>query len=253
MRSILILALFTPSLLLVAPGPFETVPVRTAAAEGASDPGLLAADPPPAPRRYYGAIWNIGWVVAIDANSLTIRERGYGPGPGPHPGGNTIKFPVCPELVAGEVLALEGDLYPPYPFADVRAGDLIGIHAASRDMVYEINIFRRPGGRLAPPSVAPRGKKVKYNVELGLFAGAHPYHEWINAFQDYEERGIPLPPKMRPQYGSRGIPGDAILHPDGTITPEPGAEPPKQRVTLPTQQVPPEGAKPAAPASVPPS
>lgn len=229
MRSVLLLVLIAPALLLVAPGPLDPTPTRTAAAGGASDAGLLAADPP-APRRYYGALGNIGWVVAVDATSLTLRERGYGRGYERGPGGNTIKYPVCPELTDGQVLAFE-TWYPPYPLADVRVGDLVAVNTTSGDMVYEICIYRRPGGRLGPPSVVVRDRRVKYNIDL-CFTKPRPYHEWVNAIQDYEERGIPLPPEMRPPIKRPAL-GLGEICPDGTVTEWVAPPPPERRFVPP--------------------
>jgi hypothetical protein len=208
MRSVVLLLLIGLPMLLVAPGPFEPVAVRTAAAEQPLDSGLMAAKPPPV-RRYPFGGGVIGWVTAVDARSITIWERG--------PGAKPVKYPACEELARGELVPAYADDDPTYPLADVRVGDLVLVYLSIKE-VYEIRIWRRPGGRLGPPSVAGRGPRFRYNVHLGLFAGEHPYHEWINAFQDFEERGIPLPPKMRPQHGPRAVRGGGILQEDGTIT-----------------------------------
>lgn len=79
-------------------------------------------------------------------------------------------------------------------------------------MCYEVSIWRRPGDRRGPPSVAPVGVRLRYNVRTG-YDTSIPYHEWVNAVQDYEERGTPLPPWITPSE-----PRGEYLRPDGTPT-----------------------------------
>ena len=76
-----------------------------------------------------------------------------------------------------------------YRLADVKVGDkvwfdwrLVGDVAE----VHYVSIFRRPGGKV-PPS--PAEKLDEKN----------PWHERCNAFQNLEEKGIPLPEKFRPK------------------------------------------------------
>ncbi len=72
-----------------------------------------------------------------------------------------------------------------YKASDVRAGDKILVYTARYDGVEEIqsiSILRRPGGRVPPSHENPPDYK---------------HHERMNAFQDLEKRGIPLPEKYQ--------------------------------------------------------
>jgi hypothetical protein len=219
MRFILLMVLVGPALLLVAPAPFDPVPTRTAAAEQEFDPGLMAVKPlakPPAKRLPGLPYWSndavIGWVTAVDAKSITVLEGG--------PGAEPVRFTACQELVAGQVIWVHQHRVPPYPLADVRVGDLVKVFTIP-PMVYEIYIWRRPGGRLGPPSVVLNNRRIPYNVDLcnpdPRITKPRPYHEWVNAIQDYEERGILLPPDMRlKQRWSTPILGCVIFQ-DGTV------------------------------------
>jgi hypothetical protein len=77
--------------------------------------------------------------------------------------------------------------HPPhqYRLSDVKVGDKVSFDWRRVGQVYEINalcIYRRPGGRVpASPGEKP-GEK-------------NPWHERANAYQDLEEKGIPLPAK----------------------------------------------------------
>lgn len=213
MRRTLLVLLVGPLLLLVAPAPFEPVADRTAAAQAPAEGGLMAVARPPRPA-LYPAINSMGWVTAVDARSITVHRVRFNRGLNQP----VVRFTASEELAAGQVTALWSH-YPPYPLADVRVGDLVYVTHGPIDGVnecYEINILRRPGGRLGPPSVfAPTYKKSRYN--LG-FPRAYPYHEWINAIQDFEERGIRIPPRLLAN-AAFSLPGPGRLCPDGTIEP----------------------------------
>jgi hypothetical protein len=253
MKHTALLALVGTPLFLVAPAGFESAASRTADAQERFEPGLLAVDRPAEQRIYSLSAGAYGWVTAVDTTSITVQHRLTPNAP--------VKFPVCPTLAAGGVRAWYA-FFPPYPLADVRVGDLVQAETAGQGKdkaYYEIYIHRRPGGRLGPPSVAPTEKRynvdyrmfglngvgvraqaglqeIEYNVEYG-HSTRHLYHEWINAFQDYEERGIPLPPDMRPKFPVL-VPGGVYLLPDGTLTKwgdpsprkQPGQPPPHARI-----------------------
>lgn len=234
----LILTVLLASLLvLIAPAPFDPLGDGTAAAQDSSDVGLMAVSRPPGKVRvsYQDST---GWVTAVDAASLTVRRDTDGDMAShgrPRP---IVRFTACEGLAAGRnrgsVLVIR-NCYAFYTLAEVRVGDLVRIeheslgHVNGRPEVnlapvlYQIEIFRRPGGRLGPPSVelvGPPGMRYLYKSHLmisHISKGAYPHHVWVNAFQDYEERGIPLPPDMRPLY-TTSIPF-GMLRWDGTIEP----------------------------------
>lgn len=91
-------------------------------------------------------------------------------------------------VLAGGGVPNDADDCRAYRLADVRVGDEVSIEGRKVDGVWEclsICIDRRPGGWV-PPS-ASAGKTPP-----------HPWHEWANAMQDWEEKGIPLPEKFNP-------------------------------------------------------
>lgn len=75
-----------------------------------------------------------------------------------------------------------------YRLSDVRVGDRAGVELrrdGDEDVAHQIGIGRRPGGRVPPaPGQDPDAR--------------NPHHERANAWQDFEERGIPLPDKYDP-------------------------------------------------------
>jgi hypothetical protein len=72
--------------------------------------------------------------------------------------------------------------------ADVQIGDEVSIRL-SRERIdglcYEISIQRRPGGRVPEPPVKSENPRIP------------PFHERMNAYQDFEEKGIPIPDKYQ--------------------------------------------------------
>ena len=114
-------------------------------------------------------------VVDITKSSLTLR---YNP-----------DVQVCinlSEKLAKGGFSTDGPNHM-YKASDVRAGDKILVYTARYDGVEEIqsiSILRRPGGRVPPSHENPPDYK---------------HHERMNAFQDLEERGIPLPEKYQPK------------------------------------------------------
>ena len=100
------------------------------------------------------------------------------------------RFPVDPASPAGGFRA-EADRS--YRLADVRVGDEVSLSNKLVDGVWvcrEILIRRRPGGRVPPmPGEGPNPR-------------AGPYHERMNAYQDYEDFGTPLPAKYDPAVGA---------------------------------------------------
>lgn len=216
MTRLMLLLLVVASVLLVAPTPFEPGGGRTAVAEDTAA-GLMAVSQPQKADTYAGRPV-YGWVTAVDGRSITIQRQS-------RPGEPPLKLKACELLIAG-VLFNRYSTYPPYPLWDVRVGDYVEATGALENGVetcFEICIYRRPGGRLGPPSAQPRNPR-NYDAVLPRTKVRVPYHEWVNAIQDYEERGIPLPPHLRPSC-THPVPAMGLVYakPDGTIEPSASA------------------------------
>ena len=79
-----------------------------------------------------------------------------------------------------------------YRLADVRVGDEVDLEIQRVDGVWEctgVCIRRRPGGRVPP------GREAT-SIQFPAVA----WHERMNAEQDWEEKGIPLPDKFIPPW-----------------------------------------------------
>lgn len=75
-----------------------------------------------------------------------------------------------------------------YRLADVRVGDRVSVRFLSTDLfnlVDGISILRRPGGKVPPAPSEPLNISAKH-------------HEKMQAWQDWEDEGIPLPYKHHP-------------------------------------------------------
>jgi hypothetical protein len=178
-----------------------------AAGSGAS-PVLPPSEPPDPPRpppvhlpgivdmRKYNPDWSLiisyeGQVSALTPTTITMKvyftESALTGGrniPEP-PGRPPRRFKLSAQLATGEV--------PPqnqapggckgYGRDDVRVGDVIELAVwLSRGDVEDaryITIFRRPGGRVPP-----------HDYEV---SDKYAWHTRMNAYQDFEEKGTPLP------------------------------------------------------------
>jgi hypothetical protein len=124
-----------------------------------------------------------GQVTAVDEFSITIRAWGEEPKRFPAAGKLAGQQPIEPEQGSGYVLS------------DVRVGDLVSIryYTSHRrgilEVCLEVKIWRRPGGKIPPwpgdgdPLTNERGTR---------------FHQRMQAYQDWEEKGIPIPEKFRP-------------------------------------------------------
>lgn len=82
-----------------------------------------------------------------------------------------------------------------YRLSDVKVGDKVFFDWRRVGNVYEVHyvgISRRPGSRVPPSPGEKPGEK-------------NAWHERCNAFQDWEERGIPIPDKYHPGGHQAGI------------------------------------------------
>lgn len=104
------------------------------------------------------------------------------------------RFPAGPLLRAAAFGPPDGPHHT-YRLADVRVGDEVSLSCElveGEDVCQQVFIQRRPGGRV-PPAPWP-------TPTYGF-----PYDEAMNAFQDYEEWGVPLPDKYDPDVRSREL------------------------------------------------
>lgn len=151
---------------------------------------LIGAEPvdgpliAPAPRPVTRPTEFYGHVLAVDAKSITIRgtENGL-------PNDEVVdwRFPAGKALAAGEPDPAESASCS-YRLSDVRVGDRVYIrihHVGNENVCASVIIRRRPGG------VIPRAPWEDPNTP-------DPYHEYANAWQAFEERGVPLPAKYDP-------------------------------------------------------
>ena len=135
------------------------------------------------------------------------------------PNGKIQQFPVGMVLRSGRYY--ENESPSTYRLADVKIGDRVDIACLELNGELQcetICIHRRPGGRVPP---CPDEKPDTYLK----------WHERANAYQDFEEKGIPLPAKFDPRRmpGTvNGIPVPAwMLQPPGVVpVPPPGFQPP---------------------------
>lgn len=137
---------------------------------------------PAAPRRlpnYYGE------VLAVNKGSITIRGREEGT----NDAVVTRTFPAGEALLRGEQDRRERSDND-YRLADVKVGDTVFVVldlATPDDTCLTVRIRRRPGGSVPP---APWDN------------ARDPHHLRMNAWQAFEEKGVPLPPKYDPKYVS---------------------------------------------------
>jgi hypothetical protein len=181
----LTLAAIGPVLLVLSAPPATSLP--------AQDDGTLTP-PSPIPRKVvYSPEPFMGTVTAITAETITVRG----------PRAASRRFAFSPHLAAGGVWpgwSWDTNQHPPVSIAhppglpaqyrarDVQVGDVVAIEHSRVDGVDtcdDVCIYRRPGGRVPPaPDESP---------DQG-----YRWHERMNAYQDLEEKGIPLPAKYAP-------------------------------------------------------
>jgi hypothetical protein len=124
-----------------------------------------------------------GRVVAVSRVSLTIKLYD----------GTLRKYHFCERLANGdeplggpcEVGRSLQQLDAPYRYcvSDLAVGDIVhvgGYRINGIDACYYFSIDRRPGGRVPPAPDENDGAR-------------HRYHELMQAHQDHEEKGTPLP------------------------------------------------------------
>lgn len=127
-----------------------------------------------------------GEVMAVSKSSITVRGRDTCDRVGPD---------IIREFAAGKHLA-KGEQDPDesvnsdYRLSDVKKGDKVHLvlrASGDDDLCLAIRIMRRPGGEVPPAPFEPSDVPHKYHLDM-------------NAYQAHEERGIPLPPRLDPEY-----------------------------------------------------
>jgi hypothetical protein len=171
--------------------------------------GTAHADDPPPPkptepkiefvrRAYPEKLGSVAIVTEVTKESITIQCDDQKP----------KRFPVSEALAAGEIPKMPrakpgvgalsvGNPYM-YRLKDVKVGDWVAIFYARVDGVNicdHICIEKRPGGLVPPlpdgveepPLPLPKGSPQRIWLR---------YHDWQNAYWDFEDRGIPYPAKF---------------------------------------------------------
>lgn len=125
-----------------------------------------------------------GLVTAIDGTSITVRGNNV-----VYPaGGVTIRFLFTEGLTKGQAApeTSPGHRYLP---PDVKVGDEVNLTGDRTKGIWictHISITRRPGDRVPK---AHGEEEIRYGFR---------HSEYMNALQDLEEKGIPLPAKFNP-------------------------------------------------------
>ncbi len=142
--------------------------------------------------------------------------------------GKIQQFPVGMVLRSGRYY--EDEHPSTYRLADVKIGDRVDIACLELNGELQcetICIHRRPGGRVPP---CP-GERPDTNLK---------WHERANAYQEFEEKGIPLPARFDPKQGPGRLNGKPVplwmFQPPGMrpgafpgVPPLPKTDPPPNR------------------------
>jgi hypothetical protein len=156
---------------------------------------------------------NVGTVTQIGPDSITISFHAtVETEVNLDPDGRAVSFtdrliPAAPpetfkfaqSLIDGKPGKCFGESFS-YRITDVQVGDHVMIGRSSLngvDYCHMICIYRRPGGKIPP---APDDKKGKYVHRK------YQWHEYYQARQDFEEKGIPIPDKFLPESERKSIP-----------------------------------------------
>jgi hypothetical protein len=134
-----------------------------------------------------GTMTYVGEAMEVDSHSITVRGKEEG-----NLAGVVIRtFPAGPALLRGEQDPQEAR-NSDYRLEDVKVGDKVFLKLKRGEPDEEavcltVAIVRRPGG------LVPRAPfEDPYSSD--------PHHVVANAWQAFEERGLPLPLKYDPEY-----------------------------------------------------
>ena len=147
-----------------------------------------------------------GTVVDVNATSFSVRFKD----------GNDVRVLYPTPAVLGTGRPMTPDETTTYELPDVRVGDVVDVVFVPRDgrnVCHQIVIYRRPGGKIPPyKSDLPRGN---------LPGNINPWHARMQAYQDWEEKGIPIPDKHLPVHPAE------LSHPLPPVAPKPRVAGPK--------------------------
>lgn len=127
-----------------------------------------------------------GFVVAVGRDFITVQGEKIGP---------PQRFAVCPALAAGRYIPGINSAER-YGLSDVALGDIVGLRydrIDDVDVCQRLWVRRRPGGRI-PPARDPDPRD------------SFPPHELFQAYQDFEEKGTPLPERFTPTFYKTALP-----------------------------------------------
>jgi hypothetical protein len=114
-------------------------------------------------------------ILELDAASFTVQKPGEAP----------VRFGLSRTLAAGKA-SDNREAHGVHRFADLQVGDLVAVEyrfaRGGPKICVELKIRKRPGGLIPPAQDDPRAK--------------HRYHEYMNAYWDNKDRGIPMPEKF---------------------------------------------------------
>jgi hypothetical protein len=172
------------------------------AAPAAKAPDGAKKAKPPTKVEFVNRDYQQGTVTAVTRDSITIQSpemtrmtQRFDPDGVKRWVTEVLQAQPPKQFAVSEVLAAGGVPMEPrgsyrvfedymYRLTDVKVGDWVNIKYARVDGVNtcdHINIRKRPGGRIPP---LPEGVREHSFI---------PYHEYMNAYWDLEDKGIPFP------------------------------------------------------------
>ena len=159
------------------------------------------ADPGDGPIQY-----RFGKVVEVSKVSLSVQFKD----------GNDVRVLYPTPAVLGTGQPMTPDENRTYELGEVRVGDeveVVYLLRGGRNVCFQILINRRPGGTIPPlPADLPKN---------GMSGNRKPRHERLQAYQDLEEKGIPIPDKHLPVHPAE------LSHPLPPVAPKPRVAGPK--------------------------
>ena len=169
-----------------------------------SPPGSPPPEPPRVPQNDAANLSYWGAVTELTKDSITVQFPNEKVKPKKLPVSEALTaghIPMHPRLIAGQPRGYTVAASYMYRLTDVKVGDWVAIsyaHLGDADICDHICIQKRPGGRVPPlPDEAEAFRRPKRFP--GQPEAIHiRYDEWINAYWDLEDKGIPYPEKFGP-------------------------------------------------------
>jgi hypothetical protein len=152
-----------------------------------------------------------GIISAVGKDSLTLTflptvEEVWRPDPNgkmifvkvnPVPAAPPKTFKLSSLLADGKAFTQRGPEWS-YGIADVKVGDRVQLYSHKRpdgtDCCDNIRVTGRPGGKIPPAPGEPEDKQP------------YRYHERAQAYQDFAEKGTPIPDKFLPESERKTAP-----------------------------------------------